>query len=636
MRSIILSSHRVSGRASLAASLLAAALLASTARSDVLPFVDNYKTNVSSNSTESTNAVLNLLSGFDRLWTPGPTWNTGTPTAQGTPILSSNIQYVVNVTQSRTAEQASAAYLDDRRNQSYSVISGLGSLAPDYYAGSGAVTTITGVPADATSVAYNDAGTGAGLTSSALGNVVTLVNTLRGNYSSTTPPKNYFLYPRPWRQSDEVVVLPTLVPVKSTTPATDSGFPSGHTNAGYLAAIALAYAAPQRFDEMIIRASDLGENRILAGMHSPLDVIGARMEATALAAAILSDPANAALKTAAYNQAQSYFSAPLSHDSVMAQSDYVANKTLYTTRLTYGLSPIDDTNRAAVVPKGAEVLIESRFSYLDAGQRREVLRTTEIASGQVLDDAEGWSRLNLYAAGGGYGRFDSTVTVTMDASLGGTSAKDYWRNDISGTGGLVKQGSGTLVLTGNNTYSGPTVVWGGGLTVDGNLVSAVNVQAGATLGGSGTFHNTVTFNSGSFLAPGDSPGTMTFADGLTLHDGTTLKFQLGTLSDLIVVNGGLLTGSDSMGNIVLDLLAGDGFTAGTYTLFDFTGASTWSFDASDFTIGEAMSGYDFHLAMAGQTLQLTATAVPEPSTYGVSAVCAALVGVALRRRRRRC
>jgi len=635
MRSILRSFHRASPRTPLAASLLASALLTSASWADVLPFVDNYKTNVSSNTTESTNAVLNLLSGFDRLWTPGPTWNTGTPTAQGASTLSSNIQYVVNVTQARTAEQATAAYLDDRRNQSYSVISGLGSLAPSYYAGAGAVTTIASVTADATTVAYNDTGTGAGLTSSALGNVVSLVNTLRGNYSSTTPPKNYFLYPRPWRQSDEVVVLPTLVPVKSTTPATDSGFPSGHTNAGYLAAIALAYATPQRFDEMILRASDLGDNRILAGMHSPLDVIGGRMEATALAAAILNDPANAALKTAAYNQAQSYFSAPLSHDPVMAQSDYVASKTLYTARLTYGLSPIGDTTVAPIVPKGAEVLIESRFSYLDAAQRREVLRTTEIASGQALDDAEGWSRLNLYAAGGGYGRFDSTVNVTMDASLGGMNAKDHWRNDISGTGGLVKQGTGNLVLTGNNTYTGSTVVQGGRLTIDGQLASAVTVQAGATLGGSGIFHHTVTFNSGSILAPGDSPGTLTFADGLTLHDGVRLKFQLGTLSDLIVVNGGLLTGSDSMGNIILDLYASDGFGAGTYTLFDFTGATPWNFDATDFTIGDSISGYDYHLVLAGSTLQLTATAVPEPATYGLFATCFAVTGLALRHRRRR-
>ncbi len=40
----------------------------------------------------------------------------------------------------------------------------------------------------------------------------------------------------------------------------------------------------------------------------------------------------------------------------------------------------------------------------------------------------------------------------MDAGQGGTSAFDTWRNDIAGQGSLTKAGSGTLVLTGANTY----------------------------------------------------------------------------------------------------------------------------------------------------------------------------------------
>src|SRR5215470_777063 len=155
-------------------------------------FVDEYKNNVAANNTEATNPVLRLLSGFDQLWVPGATWDTGTATRIGAPVLDYNIQYVVEATQSRTDAEATAAYLDDRRNQSYSVIDGLGPLAPYYFAGSGAVTTITGVAADATTTRYDDGGTGAGLASSVLGNVVSLANTLRGPFSSTTPPKNYF------------------------------------------------------------------------------------------------------------------------------------------------------------------------------------------------------------------------------------------------------------------------------------------------------------------------------------------------------------------------------------------------------------------------------------------------------------
>ncbi|MFD0523246.1 phosphatase PAP2 family protein [Paractinoplanes durhamensis] len=52
-------------------------------------------------------------------------------------------------------------------------------------------------------------------------------------------------------------------------PAEDGGFPSGHTNAFYLAALAFAYAVPERFQELVTAAFDLAETRIVAGMHSP-------------------------------------------------------------------------------------------------------------------------------------------------------------------------------------------------------------------------------------------------------------------------------------------------------------------------------------------------------------------------------
>ncbi|UUZ87083.1 hypothetical protein LJK88_40535 [Paenibacillus sp. P26] len=56
--------------------------------------------------------------------------------------------------------------------------------------------------------------------------------------------------------------------------------------------MAMAYAVPERYQESLTRASELGNNRIVAGMHSPLDVMGGRVMATALAVAILSDPSN--------------------------------------------------------------------------------------------------------------------------------------------------------------------------------------------------------------------------------------------------------------------------------------------------------------------------------------------------------
>jgi autotransporter-associated beta strand protein len=484
------------------------------------------------------NPVIEILSGFNRIWTLGDEkWADGGANGDGPSDFShvkavnpavwqENMRYVLSVTgENRTPAAALNAYMKDRRSQGYSMIDGMGPLAPWYREGAGATTTINHTLADfdpneVITRKEEDKGTEAGAADSELKDVVALMKVMRGPEGTTSPAKYFYSTPRPWRmnakgevietgtetigdrkfetyETDPGVVVPALKYARENRGrGKDGGFPSGHTNAAYLAAITYAYVVPERFSELLTAASELGESRIVAGMHSPVDVIGGRITATAIAAAILQDPKNADLKKAAHDELQVYFAKRLpagqslidfAHSAkrdVDPFADAATNEADYRRRMTMSFSRDKTVGDAPmVVPKGAEVLLETRLPYLDAAQRRAVLFSTGIEAGYpLLDDSNGWGRINLVAAAAGYGAFNGDVDVTMDAAAGGFNAADRWTNDIAGAGRLVKSGSGALTLTGANSYSGGTVLQDGMLVAS----SANALGTGSVLVSGGT------------------------------------------------------------------------------------------------------------------------------------------------------
>jgi hypothetical protein len=181
----------------------AAAASASTVAYPLLPFADYYQTNVSANESFDTNAAVEVLSGFSALWKTGTEWNNGVVLDSG--ALHANMLHSVWVTHRRTEAQAEESFIVDQQNHSYWTAAGLGPLAPYYYTGAEATTTITSAPAGTPAApTAADAGNDAGSETSPLGDVVTLVN-----YSSTNPSKYTFMYPRPWRMNDDSQVIDT-------------------------------------------------------------------------------------------------------------------------------------------------------------------------------------------------------------------------------------------------------------------------------------------------------------------------------------------------------------------------------------------------------------------------------------------
>ena len=567
-----------------------------------LPFVDFAYTNQRGDAryaTKDTNAGVRVVAGFLDLWQPssllvdagaaapardgfpavaGSTW-TGIPgdASDGRPVnaavLNANIQYAVDLTNRRTPKQELDAYLDDRRGKGFSISDGMGPLTNVWRTATRQSTTITSIAPDATTVLYNDGGSDIGIGGSAnasFGTVVDFLNNI-GENGSTEPAKRYFKYARPWRWSSSVKVVPALEPAKSSTPATDGGFISGHTAEAVRKAIAFAYVVPQRYQEMLARGMELGENRIMAGMHSPLDVIGGRVQGQAVAAASIATGSNLARKTAAFTQAQTVLAANVGASDAAALNefahsqgsdldrfaDHAASKADYLRRLTFGFRQVGVVGTPAVVPKGAEILLETRLPYLDAMQRRVVLKTTALPSGYpVMDDPEGWGRLNLFDAADGYGAFNGDVVVTMDRSLGGFNAADSWRNDISGTGKLTKKGDGTLRLAGTNSFSGGTQLMAGTLQADsatafgqgdlyvggGTLVS--NASSMMRIKGAYTqlANTTLQMNVG-----GNGAGRLSATGAVTLVGGTlSLTFKTGAAPSVgdtfTVISGAVLSG----------------------------------------------------------------------------------------------
>jgi fibronectin-binding autotransporter adhesin len=264
----------------------------------------------------------------------------------------------------------------------------------------------------------------------------------------------------------------------------------------------------------------------------------------------------------------------------------------------YGFNAVNTITAAlATVPTNGTVVVNS-------GTYHEVPNVTSgLTGGQTLSLSGGPVTLDSLNAA-----FDTAIslqgnTLTVgDSSDAGVVNADF----TADTGSLVKVGSDTLTLDGNESFTGTTTVSGGTLIVNSatDLSSSTSVAAGAMLGGSGNLSGSVSSLGTVAPAASGTPGTLTIAGTLNLDPSAmsspgslTIDLVGGGTSDLVNVTG--VSSSVNLSGATLNLVASGTFNPGdTFTILTmpggtgrrtgfFSGGSTITVGTQSFSISYA-------------------------------------------------
>ena len=308
-----------------------------------------------------------------------------------------------------------------------------------------------------------------------------------------------------------------------------------------------------------------------------------------------------------------------------------------------GSSTVLLEGEAAILKLGDGVTLANSVSFADDVNQSKAVEVgdghTATLSGSVTI-SENESLRSVFTVGSG-------GALTVSGNISGTS-----------DGGITKSGLGTMTLSGTGTYDGATVAVGGTLLINGDYSGAggiVDVESGATLGGSGTVGGATTIK--GIHAPGNSPGIQYFESGLTYEGGSTVEWELvnntesgpGINFDRIMVDGGLTFNGATTIELDFNSTTGSsvdwsdpfwaygirewqifGVTSGTTTGFGNLSLSSNYLDSNS---SSSVPG-SFSLFQAGESIYLRYEALPEPTTFSLLGLVLAGLTVFARPRRR--
>lgn len=242
------------------------------------------------------------------------------------------------------------------------------------------------------------------------------------------------------------------------------------------------------------------------------------------------------------------------------------------TVLQFGLANNDSIPDASILT-GNRGLIKYGGGTLTIAGNAAYTGNTSINGGAVVIGSGGTSGSII----GNVAFCSDVADSSCDASVNKVLA--FNRSDlltfggsITGPGQLMQTGSGTTLLTGTSTYSGPTSVNAGTLGVNGSITSQVFVNAGGTLGGDGTVGST-TINNAGVLSPGNSVGTLTVQGNLTFAAAAAYLVEVGSAgADRTNVSGVASLG----GHVFASYVPGSAISR-KYTIVNATGGVTGAF-----------------------------------------------------------